>query len=58
MRPVSDNALYEHLDSFTDEIDFSFFDKGWITSATYSAFELLRFESNPKAYWSTFIDDF
>ena len=43
MRPVSDNALYEHLDSFTDEIDFSFFDKGWITSATYSAFELLSF---------------
>ena len=58
MRPVSDNALYEHLDSFTDEIDFSFFDKGWITSATYSAFELLRFESDPEASGEdNFIDD-
>ena len=58
MRPVSDNALYKHLDSFTDEIDFSFYDKGWISSATHSAFELLKFESDPEASGEdNFIDD-
>ena len=41
-----------------DEIDFRFFDKGWISSATYSAWEHLKFDSDPSASAEdNFIDD-